>query len=108
MQEAFKAQDKILSDEIQVIFLANAPSKARLCAVLLEELGCERVEYYIRKSVPSGFFVFFSPSKKVKKVIQDAKVLQDHIEAISTDHIDFTPDGPIFIWKEPQRPSLKR
>ena len=45
------------------------------------------------KSVPSGFFVFFSPSKKVKKAIQDAEALNGHIESISPNHIEFSTDS---------------
>lgn len=58
------AQDKIFSDEIQAVFLTNAPAKARLCATLLEELACKRVEYYMRNSVPSGFLCFLVLQKR--------------------------------------------
>ncbi len=92
--------DKEFHTGIQAFSMSNASSKAKLCKVLLEKLGCKNVEYYYRESIPAGHFVLFTPNQKIKKVIKSAELLRAHIESIPTAHIKFSPDGDKFIWKE--------
>jgi hypothetical protein len=99
--------DKEFNREVYAIAMTNAPTKAKLCAALLENLGCENVEFYYRKSIPAGNFVFFTPSQKIIDVINEAELLKGYIEIINTDQVEFTPNGDKFIWREPNYPSFK-
>jgi hypothetical protein len=93
--------------EMYAFAMPNAQSKAKLCKVLLEKLGCENVEFYYRKSIPAGNFVIFTPSQKIMEVINAAEFLKGYIELINTDHVEFTRNGDKFIWREPNYRSFK-
>ena len=67
-------------------------------------MGCRNLEYVVRDAIPMGYYLIFQPSTGVTEIIGDAHNLVSHIDAISTDHIHFTADGPKYIWKEPEKP----
>jgi hypothetical protein len=79
----------------------NSVGKAQLCAKLLKELGSEEVEYVHRNTtIPHGHFIIFSPTKKMRKLMQEARRLEAYIESIRTDHVHFTADGTKYIRRE--------
>ncbi len=81
--------------------IPNSVGKAQLCAELLKELGCEEVEYVHRNTtIPHGHFVIFSPSKKMRKLMQEARRLEADIESIRTGHVQFTADGTKYVRRE--------
>lgn len=99
--------DKPYENVSYLISLPNARTKAELCEKILRELECENVEY-IRMSdrIPAGNLVLFKPSPIVLAVISDAEALKMHIETINSNHVEFTKDGPKFIWKESPKPKF--
>lgn len=90
--------------EMYVLSMPNAQSKATLCKMLLEKLGCENVGFYHRNTIPAGNFVAFTPSDNMMDVINTAGLLKKNIELINTDHVEFTSNGDKYIWREPNIP----
>ena len=86
--------------------IPNSVGKAQLCAELLKELGCEDVEYIRQRRIPAGHIVLFTPSKKMRKLIKEARRLEADIESIPTSHVQFTADGTKYIWREVPKHTL--
>ncbi len=103
-QEVYPENRYIRSEKVHGISLPNSSPKAQISAELLKSLGCKKVQYVQQFGIPYRHFVFFKPSTKVKKIIQESHRLKSEIESISTDHATFTPDGTKFIWQEPDYP----
>lgn len=85
--------------------IPNSGSKYILCEEFLKDIDCMDVEFMHRKSIPSGFIVYFNPSPKMQKIIDDVEHLNIYIAAIDIDNIKFTADGDKFIWQEPDIPT---
>ncbi|MDR2953690.1 MAG: hypothetical protein LBV43_01245 [Prevotella sp.] len=53
------------------ITIPNSPSKARVCANLLKEMGCTDVSYEMLPNyIPVGHWVYFRPSQEVENILQ--------------------------------------
>lgn len=90
------------------LFMPNATTKAKICVEFLKDLACKDVEYVYRKSIPAGNYVLFIPYNTILEVINEAKRLKKYIEKIDINHVEFTPDGTKFIWKEPAKPAFQK
>ena len=84
--------------------MPNAPSKAKVCKELLEDMDC-KVEYVVmRDYIPVGHKVLFTPSNKIREVMNEAERLLNYIETIDTKHVEFALAGTKYIWYEPEKP----
>jgi len=69
-----------------VFYMPNAQSKAKICVEILKDLGCN-VEYIYLQNIPAGHFAIFTPSNKIREVINEAERLKKYIETINTNKI---------------------
>ena len=99
-------ENKEYENGAYVFSMPNAPNKANVCAELLKDLECKDVEYVISNRIPVGYYVIFIPSDKIREMITDVEILNEYIETINTDHVEFTSNGTKYIWVEPERPSF--
>ena len=52
--------------------------------------------------------MIFTPNDSILEVINEAERLKKYIKKIDTNHVEFTPNGTKFIWKELVKPTLPK
>lgn len=96
--QVFKRENLLKEDrDYRNVYMMNVPNggaKALLVAQLLKDMDCEEVEYIYRDTtIPRGHAVIFKPSKKVKRMIDEAERLETYIKTLRTYDVKFASDG---------------
>ena len=95
--------NKNFNNATNAILMSSIWDKENYYAEILTDFNCTDIEYIDIEMFPSMYWIFFVSSAKIQEVISYAEHLNEQIETINTNQVNFTTDGTKYI-RERQRP----